>query len=219
MNFKSINFYELYHQFFSQYINVKYTKSNVFFFFKIFFLVGYAFQQDSVTFKNRSHNLSVWRCRSMVLSSHWWAKTSILIFPAPRQWAEQWNLESKCKNLSFSLGSSRCSIPDPNGRMSFDQRRKRAGRRAAARAAGWRSWRTSPTRTARVARASTPTRSTTSACTSPAGSAPSCPKRRWGWKRSHGTPTPTLAPGERPASAASAVGPRGALRSAKIPSF
>ena len=75
-------------------------------------------------------------------------------------------------------------------------RRKKAVRRAVVKAVGWRSLRISPTQMDRAGRASTPTRSTTLACTFPAGSAPSCPKRRWGLKRSPGTPTLTPAPGE-----------------------
>lgn len=74
--------------------------------------------------------------------------------------------------------------------------RKRAERRAAARAAGWRSWRTNLTRTAPEARVSTHTRSITSANTSRPGSVPFCLKPPFEWRRSPGMPTPIREPGE-----------------------
>ena len=78
----------------------------------------------------------------------------------------------------------------------FCPHRRRAGTRRTAKAAAWRSWRTGRTQMAPAAPGNTRTRCTMWACTSPAGSAPSCPRRPCGWWRSPGTPTPTLEPGE-----------------------
>lgn len=65
--------------------------------------------------------------------------------------------------------------------------RKRAERRHVGKAAEWRSWRTGPTWMARGAAGSTLTRFTTSGCTSPAGSAPYCPRQLCVSKRNPGT--------------------------------
>lgn len=94
-----------------------------------------------------------------------------------------WSVYNALENEHFCDGLMNISVMDL---WSVSPFRKRAERRHVGKAVEWRSWRTGPTWMALGAVGSTLTRFTTSGCTSPAGSAPSCPRQLCASRRSPG---------------------------------